>query len=284
MGQFAAQIRVRRRLRGELRSATYSIGTGQVLGRRARILPAAAVREEVGLLEGQKLVLQLFGPDPVLERLWQERETLLRQIAEAGYDLIIAPSYSLWTPRPRPEHLVSLKRSLVVFTALQNLGAPVVPRLAWAIEADAERLGSWAKANRQVEMAGLDLATYRTTKDWRQQLALLEHFDQLTARRLRYWIHGPSKIERFVDLFAAIDPSRLTLTNGRAIAAPRAAGTKFSDQERETRRMIAIAAEQSGKATVSEMPNRRRLRDQRRHAGSSVGESSPRRPRLTIAA
>lgn len=132
-----------------------------VIGRRARVLPAADLKTRVGLRPTQKLVLLLFGQDYVLERLWNEGAVLLPQVATAGYDLVVAPSYSTWTPRPRTEHLYNLKRSLIVYRALQRLGVSAAPRLAWVTKQDIRRYAAWVLVNPAVELVGLDWMTYR---------------------------------------------------------------------------------------------------------------------------
>src|SRR6186997_1109639 len=97
------QIRIRRELQGQLSASAYAITAGQVIGKRDRPMTAAEVREMVGLRRDQLLLLLLFGRDEYLEHLWNQRAVFLPELAIAGFDLIVAPSYSAWEPRPRPE-------------------------------------------------------------------------------------------------------------------------------------------------------------------------------------
>jgi hypothetical protein len=93
-----------------------------VIGRRRKVLTTQALRRALSLLDFQALVLLLFDTDEILERLWNEAGALFPQIAEARFDLVVAPSYSKWSPRPRTEFLIAAKRSLEAFAILQKLG------------------------------------------------------------------------------------------------------------------------------------------------------------------
>ena len=236
-----AQIRLRRALRGELIAPAYAITAGQVIGKRARPVAAGEVREMVGLDDDQLLVLLLFGRDEYLEHLWNHREAFLPELAGAGFDLIVAPSYSAWEPRPRPEFLYAAKRSLVVFRILQELGASVVPRAAWAIPHDVERWASWWAVNPALRCVGLDLATYRGERSFAEQVELLSSFDDLTCQSLNYIVNGPSTPDRVLRLYEAASPTRIHMTSGRAIARDASPGTRFRDKA-ETENLIVESA------------------------------------------
>jgi Domain of unknown function (DUF4417) len=187
------------------------------------VLRSGELRETIGLTPQQQLVLLLFDSDPVLERLWDEAVHLLPEIAGAEYDAVVAPSYSIWLPRPRTEFLYNVKRSLIVFQALQQMNVPVVPRIAWVIEHDVRRWAEWVSGT-VLEVVALDLMTFRARDDWRRQVEGLALFDRLTHRRLRYLINGPTTVDRCADVYAAVAPRRVSITNA-TLAAP------FSDPD-----------------------------------------------------
>jgi hypothetical protein len=218
--QYLPQVRTRSVLAGALDEPVYAVRVDVVIGRRARVLPAADLKNRVGLQPTQKLVLLLFGQDNVLERLWNDGHALLPQIAAAGYDLVVAPSYSTWTPRPRTEHLYNLKRSLIFYRALQQLGVSAVPRLAWVVEQDIRRYAAWVLANPAVELVGLDWTTYRGDTDWWGQMAGLGLLDRLTGRRLRYLINGPTTSSRHADIFTRLGSGRVCLTSSTLAPPP----------------------------------------------------------------
>ena len=242
--RYMSLVRMRRNLSGQLRNPAYGISAGEVIGTRSRPLSAEAARELVGLDPDQLLVLLLFGKDRFLERLWNHRRRFLPELADAGFDLIVAPSYSLWEPRPRPEHLYALKRSLLVFEALQALGAPVIPRVAWSVAKDAERLASWAADSPALSHVGIDLTTYSGGHAYADQLKLLERFDRLSGARLSYLVNGPSRLDRVQALYEAVSCERIHIANSRAIARDSTPGTTFREKE-ETEENVVLAARRS---------------------------------------
>jgi hypothetical protein len=166
----------------------------------------------LGLQPDQHIWLVLFDKDPILERLWNESSVLLHEIADAQYDAVVAPSYSIWLPRPRTELLYNLKRSLIVFHALQQLHVPAIPRVAWVIEHDARRGARWA-TNPLLNVVAVDLMTFRTSADWRRQMDGLALFDRLTGENLRYLINGPSTLDRVADVYCSVSAGRVCITN-----------------------------------------------------------------------
>lgn len=242
------QIRVRRDLRGQLDESAYAITAGQVIGRRRQPLRADEVREITGLDEERILALLLFGRDEYLEHLWNHRERFVGELALAGYDLIVAPSFSAWEPRPRLEHLYAFKRSLIIFEMLLEYGAPAVARVGFANETDAIRTAAWVRQNPAVEQVAVDLGTYRGEVAFHRQLELLTEFDCDCGRRVSLLFNGPSTFARATELFARFGVDRVQITNSRAIARAGAAGTTYREKaatETETvlaaRRAVAKA-------------------------------------------
>jgi hypothetical protein len=186
-------------------------------------------------------VLVLFDSDAALERIWNARAFL--EIAHAGYDAVVAPSYSAWTPRPRPEMLVSARRSLVYYGMLLDAGVNAIPRLVWEIEHDVERAARWVEANPTVTVAALDMQTYRAGSAWEHQLEGLARFDNLTNRRITYFVNGPTTAGRFKTLFDLTSPERIRVTNattqtglrpsrrfGRGFVSSSRPGARFEEQ------------------------------------------------------
>jgi hypothetical protein len=201
-----------------LNERIYAVRAKEVVGKRPHVLSAGELRDTIGLTPQQQLILLLFDSDPVLERLWNEAVQLLPEIATAQYDAVVAPSYSIWLPRPRTEFLYNVKRSLIVFQALQQLNVSTVPRVAWVIEHDVRRWAQWA-SNPAIDVVALDLMSFRAVGDWRQQIDGLAMFDRLTNRRLRYLINGPTTVERCADVYSTVAPGRVSITNA-TLAAP----------------------------------------------------------------
>ncbi len=209
---FIAQIRYRKSLRSVLSEEFYAIRAREVVRGRG-VRTASEIRAHVGLSGEQKLILLLFDKDDLLERVWIDAEAILAGVVKAGFDYVVAPSYSTWWPRPRPEHLRNFKRSLLVCQVLHALGANAIPRVAWVVEFDAKRFAAWANQNSSIETVALDWMTYRSVRDWRCQVAGLRTFDEATGCRLSYLINGPSTEQRFREIFSVVDAERVCLTN-----------------------------------------------------------------------
>jgi hypothetical protein len=265
---YLPQVRNRRALAGHLVDSAYAIRLFEVL-RANRIVPAAEIREHLGLTDAQALVLILFDSDAALERIWNARAFL--ELAHAGYDAVVAPSYSAWTPRPRPELLVSARRSLVYYGLLLDAGVNAIPRLVWEIEHDVERAAQWAEANPSVSVAALDLQTYRARSAWEHQLEGLARFDELTKRRITYLVNGPTTVSRFKALFAIVGSRRVCVTNSTTQAGLRPSrkvitgfvslsspGTRFIEQVDWQNALLTAARGPDRPADRPTTPGRRR--------------------------
>lgn len=215
---YLPQLRLRRGLSGSLREPIYGIRAREVI-RGRRVVTAAEIRSNLHLKRAQKVVLILFDRDELLEKIWDEADILLPDLADAGFDLVVCPSYSIYDPRPRLEHLYNFKRALEIFAACQQLLIPALPRAAWFIDFDVRRLARWLNLNEVVEWLAVDLQTQRLQADWARALAGLELLDQLTSKRLSYLINGPTSLSHCADIYGAVSPRRVSITNA-TLASP----------------------------------------------------------------
>ncbi len=217
--RYLPQVRIRRGLNGSLPEAVYGIRAAEVIGKRRHLLPAETVRRELGLGPNQKLVLIMFDNDELLERIWDEADVLLPDLAEAGYDLVVSPSYSIYHPRPRLEHLYNFKRAFEIFARCQQLLIPSIPRGAWFTDFDVHRLADWLNQNRAVRWLAVDLQTLRAPDEWGEAIRRLGLLDLRTGHRVRYLLNGPSTAERIADTYAVTHPRRVSITNS-TLASP----------------------------------------------------------------
>jgi hypothetical protein len=214
---YLPQIRFKRALKGHLLDEIYGIRAKGVVNRR-HIRSAAEIRRELGLSPTQLLVVLLFDEDKIIERLYEDPRRV-KALATAGYDLIVSASFSVWNPRPRLHTLRNLWRSIDLCVALQEMGAPAIPRLDWQIEHDVERWIEWLEMSLNVNMVALDAMTCETN-GWDEILEGLALLDQRTNQRLHYLVNGPSAESRWAELFSIVGTKRLTLTEAGPIAAP----------------------------------------------------------------
>ena len=209
---YTPQPRHRRSLRGYLTEDVYILWATAVV-KKKRVIPADELRDSLSLESQQRLVLLLFDRDRLLEQMWERGAPLIVELAAAGYDAIISPSFSTYTPRPHTDFMINAKRSLIYFSALQKAGAHVIPRAAWIGSHDARRFAAWAQENPAVEMFAIDLSTYRLAGDWQAQLEGLDLFDSETGRRISYLINGVTTERRCTQLLELLGPDRLHITN-----------------------------------------------------------------------
>jgi hypothetical protein len=225
---FLPPVEIRSDLRGHLSEDLYIVTTKEVVGSRIDPLSAAALRERLGLGDQVGLGLLLFGKDKYVERVWNEREKLVPALAAGGFTFVSGPSYSTYLPRPRPEFFWATKRSLITEVELESAGASVVPRVAWVTPFDALRHAHYINQCETVTRVAIDWTGSRGRHEWNRQLANLLLFDQATQGRLRYLINGPSRLDRYEELFRVVDSSRICLT-GSVLAQPPGPEMRFTD-------------------------------------------------------
>lgn len=209
---YIPQARNRRSFRGYLTEPIYALRANDVV-KAKHVIIANEMRDRLGLDADQQLILLLFDNDELLENMWGRHAQLVWQLAHAGYDLIVPPSFSTYTPRPRTEFLINARRSMIYYAALQLAGAPTIPRLAWQISHDARRFARWALANPSVHLVAIDWGTYRVDRDITEQLEGLATFDTATHHKLSYLINGITTDERCDALFDRVPPHRIHITN-----------------------------------------------------------------------
>jgi hypothetical protein len=245
---YMAQLRHRSSLRGYLDEPVYFIRATEVI-RSKRVTTAAEMRRALLLKPEQRLVVLLFDRDKLIESIWTRGAALVRELVDAGYDAIVSPSFSTYTPRPRTDYMINMKRSLIYFEALQIAGAHAIPRVAWMISHDAGRLARWAQNNQAVEMVAIDLSTYRSPADWQTQIEGLEIFDSMTERRISYLINGSTTKQRCEQLYEIAGFDRIRISNA-------------TTQARIPAKTIRSTGDQTGPTFKARLALRRRVVDE----------------------
>lgn len=175
------------------------------------------IRKRMGIPAATKIILLAYGLDELIENIWPRHRQVFQQLLQSGIDLIAPINFSIWHNHPHLERLINVKRSLVVYETLQDLGFEAVPHMYFSGKADLGRWAQWLGDNPCVKMVAIDLQTIGSNERalWCKTVEELAYFSTLLDRPLHYLISGPQTPGRVSDIFRALGPN-VTLTNGRA--------------------------------------------------------------------
>ncbi|MFI7114949.1 hypothetical protein [Amycolatopsis sp. NPDC049868] len=168
----------------------------------------------LGLPATTLTVLSGYGEDPLVEAFWtaRHRDRLLDRLATLEFDLVLAPNYSIYGNWPRAEHLINMRRSLLLAEEFVNAGMPAVPNLYWFRLEDLQRYAAWI-ADAAPPAVAINLQTVRENKNWETwALPGLSWLAENIPDDLPIIITGLSRRDRIttaVDLFG----TRLTLVS-----------------------------------------------------------------------
>ncbi|MGH3452521.1 MAG: DUF4417 domain-containing protein [Haloechinothrix sp.] len=161
------------RLDQDLSWPAYAVGLRRVISPdTVRPYPrfSGGARAALGLAPGAMAVLVGYGEDPLVEAFWTRRRELIPAIAGQGWDLVLAPNYSMYGNQPRAEHLLNFRRNLLVARDMAEAGIPAVPNIYWYRKEDLDRYLAWL-ADVAPAAVAVNLQTFRTDRDW-EQMAL----------------------------------------------------------------------------------------------------------------
>jgi hypothetical protein len=141
-----------------------------------------------------------YGDDPLIEAFWTRRRSLIPAIARQGWDLVLAPNFSMYGNQPRAEHLLNFRRNLLVASEMAAAGIPAVANVYWFRPEDLERYAAAWEASPPPAIA-VNLQTCRGEADW-QNLALpgLAFLAAALPPSVRVIVTGPSRANRIRQL------------------------------------------------------------------------------------
>jgi hypothetical protein len=156
-------------LDGQLNWPAYAVGLRRVFSPAThQIVPrftGTTARQALGLKPSQLAVLAGYGEDPLVEAFWTRRHQLTAQIAEQQWDLVLACNYSIYGNWPRTEHLINMRRSLLLAHEMTRAGITAVPNLYWYRLEDLRRLAGWA-AEADPPAVAVNAQTFRDGVAW----------------------------------------------------------------------------------------------------------------------
>lgn len=154
-----------------LRWPAYAVGLRRVYSPATHaVFPrfdGAEVHQVLGLRPGQVAVLCGYGEDPLVEAFWtrRHRDRLVEGITAQGWDLILACNYSVYGNWPRAEHLLNMRRSLMLAAEFAAAGALAVPNLYWFRLEDLRRLADWV-SDADPPAVAINAQTVRENTNW----------------------------------------------------------------------------------------------------------------------
>jgi len=158
-------------LDAQLRWPAYAVGLRRVFSPKTfTVYPRwrnTTARAALGLRPGQLAVLAGYGEDPLVEALWtrRHRDGIIDQLAAQRWDLVLACNYSIYGNWPRAEHLLNMRRSLLLAQELADAGVPVAPNVYWYRLEDLARWAAWI-ADTAPPAIAINLQTVRETTNW----------------------------------------------------------------------------------------------------------------------
>lgn len=166
------------------------------------------VDQAMGLPEGTPTVFVGYGTDPVVENWWSRRlrDRLVARTAQVGFELVLAPNYSLYGNWPRTFHLLNYRRNLLVAQEFSNAGQLVAPNLYWFRLEDLERYKRWAE-DTEPKVVAVNLQTFRTRADWEEFMLPGLTWMSLFMPKNLHWVFvtggNVARLRTVVDLFGA---------------------------------------------------------------------------------
>jgi hypothetical protein len=191
-----------------------------VTGRQLTPKHRRPLREVYRLAPSTRLALQFYVEDRVLEGLWANWRTVIREIAELGFDLIMAPSYSVWRDAPRFEQLVQERTAFVAYHQLAEAGLPAVPDIGFSFfEPDGRLWAEWVNSQPDLQAVSIFCggkrihAERRAHRETVEDIALFHEQVRPSVAFILGGIHSP---RRLLDYRRAAPGRRLVICNGMA--------------------------------------------------------------------
>ena len=135
------------------------------------------------------IVLVMAGKDAAMSSLGNARSELIASIADAGYDLVLAPLFSVWDGHSPFHNRTQIVYSDRFASDLAAADIPTIPGAAWYPGTDMRDLAEAVNANPSIRVMWLDWQTIPCGQAWERAL---HEFDQFAAMvpGVRFIING----------------------------------------------------------------------------------------------
>jgi len=175
------------------------------------------IRKKFELADRTKLVLLNNGHDPIIEALWEghRKSGLVAQYRRVGFDVVVSPDYSIFDDRPRVEHLLAMKKSLLFYEMMTVSGISSIPHIYMFNRRDTERWAEYLRHNEWIDHIAVCLQTDKnsTDSDFDNTLDQLASLRDSVGRELHLLAIGVYVTRRIAKVVRKFD--RFTMTNGK---------------------------------------------------------------------
>lgn len=196
----------------QLHWPAYAVGLRRVISPdTAALYPRFAeqsAHQALNLRPGTLAVLVGYGEDPLVEAVWtnRHRNRLIEGIASGGWDLVLACNYSIYGNWPRVEHLINMRRSILLASELAQAGVTAVPNLYWYRLEDLRRWISWT-LDEATPAVAINAQTVRENANWESWLRPgLHYLAENLPPDLPVIITGLSRADRIAEASRLFGP------------------------------------------------------------------------------
>lgn len=157
------------------------------------------MREFARIHKDTRMALHMYIPDPPLEAFWRTREKIYPSLRE--FDLVIAPNFSVYSDSPRLEHLINMKRSILVYSEMLSAGIKAVPDISWGSYVDLDRWASYIMENNiPVISTSIQTVGQNAGNFWLEYLKGVRHLGQQLPRETIIIICGTGTAKKMSQI------------------------------------------------------------------------------------
>jgi hypothetical protein len=200
-----------RQLFTDYRPPMVAVKLGDVVSTE-KLLVADCLETRFGIPLGTKVILLCYGKDRLIENLWPRRHEIFSKLASLGFAGVAAVNYSVWDSQPHSERLINIKKSLLTYEDLQNIGIPAIPHIYWYGRVNLNAWLRWLDNNPTVGVIAINMQTLRKQQDWERALNDLRYFVTNLKRPIHFLITGPQTPLRVAEIKSVLP--FLNMTNG----------------------------------------------------------------------
>ncbi len=191
------------------------------------------VHNALNLNKETKIILHFYVKDRTLEGFWNNRKNIYNQLKNESFSFIIAPNFSVYEDSPRIEHLINIRRSMIVYNELRKAGIDAVPDVSWY---DIKDLEKWTELIKEcnIKLFAFSFQTVglakRSTNAWKGYMLGLKYLCQRVPNDVGVIIVGLSGRGRIKEILKVTANRKVAFINTYAFMRAKS-GRNYSSTE-----------------------------------------------------